>query len=223
MWLVTFADLMTLLLCFFVFLLSFSTIDENKFKDMSVSLKNSFSTQKEIPTIPLSSDPQKNTKPKKSSYHVNIVKKQLANEIKQGLISIEIDQSNIIIRINEKASFPSGSANLNTGFEPVMDKITEAIKQTTGIIHIAGHTDNIPISTHEFKSNWALAAARSITVTHYLLNNKVNPKRIVVEGYANTRPLVTNDTKQNRAKNRRVDIIISQENPKTTPIPTTIE
>lgn len=210
MWLVTFADLMSLLMCFFVLLLSFSTVDESKFKKMSTSLGHAFHTPPPtIVSVPV--DPVKTTDP--INHQVKIMRALLGSEIKQGLITVETDELNIIIRINEVVSFPSGSASLKAGFEPIMDKITAAIDNTSGIIHVAGHTDDNPISTDEFSSNWALSVARSVTVATYMLDNKeIAPERVVVEGHASTRPLITNDSVENRAKNRRVEIIISQDN-----------
>lgn len=217
MWLVTFADLMSLLMCFFVLLLSFSTIDESKFKKMSTSLGDAFHSQPKSNSTLSDSQQQKivSEPTKQATHQVDAIKELLSNEISQGLVTVETVKLDIIIRINETVSFPSGSAQLKAGFEPVMDKITIAVNNTSGIVHIAGHTDDLPISTTGFKSNWALAASRSVTVAHYMLNNKdIDPARIIVEGYANTRPLTTNDTIQNRAKNRRVEIIISQESRK---------
>jgi chemotaxis protein MotB len=138
----------------------------------------------------------------------------LAQEIGEGLISVETDGLRIIIRINEKGSFPSGTAILKAGFEPVMAKITSAVNDAEGTVHVAGHTDNIPISTDWYRSNWELAAGRAVTVADFMLkNNGTDPNRIVVEGHADTKPLVPNDSAANRAKNRRVEIIITQEDP----------
>jgi chemotaxis protein MotB len=95
-----------------------------------------------------------------------------------------------------------------------MEKITAAVNDSDGIVNVSGHTDNIPISTDWYRSNWELAASRAVTVAHFMLNTKgTDPNRIVVQGYADTRPLVPNDTAENRAKNRRVEIIITQEDP----------
>jgi chemotaxis protein MotB len=142
------------------------------------------------------------------------IKEAMAKEIEKGLVSVETEALKIIIRINEKGSFPSGTAIFKSGFEPVMNKITVAVNDTVGTVHVAGHTDNIPISTDWYRSNWELASSRSVTVAHYMMKKKgTDPKRIVVEGYANMRPLADNKTAKNRAKNRRVEIIIAQDDP----------
>lgn len=261
LWLATFADLMSLLMCFFVLLLSFATMDANKFKKMAESLETAFGVQRDIPAteIPMGtsiiaqhfspaqttpsvleevkqSTNQQSTKLDVSIDDIDQIKKQivqqkmqeiqqqaekikdsLKKEIDQGLVTVETDGLRIIIRINEKGSFPSGSAILKAGFDPVMDKITESVNHSKGRVIIAGHTDNIPIFTDWYRSNWELSASRAVTVAQYMLSKKgTDPKRIVVQGLADTHPLVPNDTPENRAKNRRVEIIIEQDDPTKT-------
>jgi len=260
LWLATFADLMSLLMCFFVLLLSFATMDANKFKKMAESMETAFGVQRDIPATeipmgtsiiaqhfsPAQTEPtpieeiKQSTQQKSTQLNVSIedieqakqeilqakiteiedqteiIKKSLAKEMGEGLVSVEREGLKIIIRINEKGSFSSGGATLKAGFEPVMEKITAAVNDSQGVVHIAGHTDNIPISTDWYRSNWELAASRAVTVAQFMLDKKgTDPKRIVVEGYAETRPLVPNDSPENRAKNRRVEIIIAQNDPTT--------
>jgi len=258
LWLATFADLMSLLMCFFVLLLSFATMDANKFKKMAESLETAFGVQRDIPAteVPMGTsiiaqhfspaqttpsvleEVKQSTNQQSTQLDVSIddvekikqkimqqkqdeiqqqaeaIKDSLKKEIDQGLVTVETDGLRIIIRINEKGSFPSGSAILKAGFDPVMDKITEAVKRAKGRVVIAGHTDNIPMSSDWYRSNWELSASRAVTVAQYMLAKKgMDPKRIVVEGLADTQPLVPNDTPENRAKNRRVEIIIEQDDP----------
>ncbi|HIF55070.1 MAG TPA: type VI secretion system protein TssL, partial [Methylococcaceae bacterium] len=96
-----------------------------------------------------------------------VIKGALAKEMTEGLVFIEREGLKIIIRINEKGSFPSGGATLKVGFEPVMAKITTVVNDSNGIVHVAGHTDNIPIATDWFRSNWELSASRAVTVAHF--------------------------------------------------------
>ena len=258
LWLVTFADLMSLLMCFFVLLLSFATMDISKFKKLAGSMNEAFGVQStisanEIPmgtsiiaqhfspaqTTPSALDEIKQSteqEDKKLSMSVDDmeqvkqqllqikldeieaqaikIEESLEEEIKEGLVSVETDGLKIVIRIDEKGSFPSGAAVLKAGFEPVMEKITEAVNGSVGEVYVAGHTDNIPISTDWYRSNWELSASRSVTVAHFMLKNKnTDAKRVIIQGYADTRPLVDNDSAENRAKNRRVEIIIAQDDP----------
>ncbi len=275
-WLATFADLMSLLMCFFVLLLSFATIDAIRFKKMADSMQDAFGVQREIPaseivmgtsvikqefspsTVPepslINEIKQQTTEIEKEKLDVeegkgtsestditdgegtaegidvdeakDLVEQQLKQEvaaqaadlqasleeeIEQGLVSVETADTNIIIRIREKGSFPSGSASLDRGFFDVMDRISEAVADAPGQVVVAGHTDNIPISTKRFRSNWELSSARAVTVLHALLNNpNVDPVRVMVEGHADSMPLVENDSRENRAVNRRVELIIKR-------------
>lgn len=258
LWLATFADLMSLLMCFFVLLLSFASMDANKFKKMSESMMNAFGVQRDIPAdaVPMGTsiiaqhfspamteptlldDVKQSTNQKDVQLDVDVedmevmkqkvmaeklkeieeqaeeIRESLKKEITQGLVTVETDGLRIIIRINEKGSFPSGSAVLKAGFEPVMDKITDSVNQSVGKVVVAGHTDDIPISTDWYRSNWELSASRSVTVAHFMLNKKeTDANRVVIEGFADTKPLVPNDSAKNRAINRRVEIIIEQEDP----------
>ncbi len=258
LWLATFADLMSLLMCFFVLLLSFATMDAAKFKKMAVSLENAFGVQRDIPateppmgtsiiaqhfspaqTTPTPLEEIKQTTNKQSDTldvdaenmeqvkqqlmeimvekvedQAEKIKEALRDEIDKGLVSVETDGLKIILRIQEKGSFSSGSAILKSGFEPVMDKITEALKKAKGKIIIAGHTDDIPINTDWYRSNWELSASRAVTVAHHILRRKgIDQNRLIIEGYAETKPLVPNTSAANRAKNRRVEVIIAQDDP----------
>jgi len=265
-WIATFADMMALLMCFFVLLLSFAEIDAIRFKKMAESMKDAFGVQKEIVSVDIVrgisvvklefsasiSDPtiineikQQTTEEEKQNLEVNDgpkdksedtppvdqatinaieaaikieteeqaeeLKKALKKEIDEGMVTVEIVDSNIIIRINEKGSFPSGSAELHPGFMDVLDRIAVAISTRPGKVIVAGHTDNIPISTERFRSNWELSTARAVTVVHALLTDPtLDPARFLLEGHADSDPLVPNDSAKNRALNRRVELIIKR-------------
>ena len=133
----------------------------------------------------------------------------LKDEIADGLVTVEAVEDKIIIRIQEKGSFPSGSADFNPGFLDVIDRISDAVVRSPGRVVVAGHTDDVPIYTSRFRSNWELSSARAVTVVHALLMNPgVSQDRVLVEGHADSKPLVPNDSPENRAKNRRVELIL---------------
>ncbi len=139
------------------------------------------------------------------------VKEFMIEEIDQNMVSIEIDLARVVIRIHENGSFSSGSAEFNPEFLPVMDKITAVVNGSVGTVTVAGHTDNIPIKSGLYRSNWELSAARAVTVAQTMLNDgSVDEKRLIIEGHADTVPLAANDTAENRAQNRRVEIILIQ-------------
>ena len=257
-WVMTFADLMSLLMCFFVLLLSFATMDAIRFKRMADSMRDAFGVQKKIPAneivkgtsviaqhfSPAQTDPSpveqieqetqveeqylkipgvQNEQMKKDLFEeaqrkveneAENIKKSLQYEIDRGMVSVETENLRIVIRIHERGSFPSGSAVLNAGFSPAMDKITGAVRESSAKVVIAGHTDDIPIHTSSYRSNWELSSARSVTVAHEILRDKsIDPNRLVIEGHAETKPLAPNDSSENRAKNRRVEIILIQPDP----------
>ncbi len=252
-WLATFADLMSLLMCFFVLLLSFAELDAIRFKKMADSMRDAFGVQRRIPVTeivmgtsvikqefspatvtepsPINEIRQQTTRLEQQNLKVNDamvdavtekarqeveqqaeeLRETLKREIKEGLVSVETEDLKIIIRIHEKGSFPSGSATLNPGFLEVMERISQAVARSPGRVVVAGYTDNIPISTHRFRSNWELSSARAVTVVHALLRDPdIDQGRVLVEGHADSNPLVPNDTPGNRAKNRRVELILER-------------
>lgn len=275
-WLATFADLMSLLMCFFVLLLSFATIDAVRFKKMAESMKDAFGVQREIPVNEIvkgvsvikqewspsvaeqaviteirqetseveqqhlkmndaesdAQSPQQEQEQEKEQQEIDQqaaieavraeTERELAEqfaelqealeiEVEQGLVTLERKETSIVIRIQEKGSFGSGSARLDADFHKVMDRISAVLASKPGQITVAGHTDNIPISTGRFRSNWELSSARAVTVLHSLLRNKdIADERVVVQGLSDTQPVVDNDSPQNRAKNRRVELILNR-------------
>jgi chemotaxis protein MotB len=261
-WLATFADLMSLLMCFFVLLLSFAEVDAVRFKKMAEAMKDAFGVQREIPLnevvkgtsvimqefspgkpdpTPLNEIRQQTAEQEKEFLDIiekarqedididtakaamqaqlekevqeqaEALKEMLDEEIGDGLLDVEREKTKIVIRIQEKGSFPSGRANLNPEFFEVISKITDVIVSTPGKIIVAGHTDNIPISTARFRSNWELSSARAVTVVHAMLSNAaLDEDRFLIQGYADSMPLVPNDSSENRALNRRVELVIQR-------------
>jgi len=136
---------------------------------------------------------------------------KLMDEIRKGRIEVETQGRQIVIRVKEKGSFESGSATLRGSFIPIMDKIRGAIESINGVFAVSGHTDDIPIATLRFRSNWELSSARSVSVAHELLKTgTMDPAKFTIVGHGDTRPLVENDSSENRSINRRVEIIINQ-------------
>ncbi len=259
-WVMTFADLMSLLMCFFVLLLSFSEMDVQKYKQVAGSLREAFGVQRLVeskimpkgtsiiaqefsprrPTpTPINEVRQQTTdetkenldfsdsehKGKGSAEHAQESSEQagrilemLKEEVELGQLDVETAPGKTIIRIQEKGSFGSGSAVLENPFEPVMAKISDVITQTSGHIVVGGHTDDIPIATQRYRSNWELSAGRAVTVVHHLLRyNALDESRVLVQGHADSRPLVPNDSRANRARNRRVEITIVESEEETAP------
>ena len=262
-WLATFADLMSLLMCFFVLLLSFSEMDALKFKQLAGSMNQAFGVQRDVKTktIPKGTSiiakefspgrpsptalkvmRQHTTDDRKSNLDFNKgkgqggvekekiekrlekLKKDLHDQIGKGSIEVTGDNKRTVIRIREKGSFPSGSDKLRPGFEPVIKKITDALADLKGRIQVSGHTDNVPISTYRFNSNWELSSARAVSILNAIFKvSNLPQQRFLIQGHADIDPLVPNTTPQNRAINRRVEIIVIQEEVGAEAIPSLIK
>lgn len=253
-WVVTFADLMSLLMCFFVLLLSFSEIDAMKFKQIAGELSKAFGVQRDVPAleIPMGTSPifdnfspgkpeptpidqvrqqtteelpqidtlraemeadlqeqVASTTEKQIKVNLDAIKNVLEQELTEGRLQLEQDRKRVIIRIEERGSFQSGSAVMTEDFEDILFKISEVISQLPGEITVEGHTDDVPINTARFNSNWDLSAARASSVANALLaTGAVEPQRLKVQGYADTRPRASNEWPETRALNRRVEIVV---------------
>lgn len=261
-WVMTFADLMSLLLAFFVLLFSFSEMDKAVYKELAGSLKDAFGVQREIKVkeppkginivarefspgkpestpfnevrqktsqefheFPVFTDPAEKgqeSKEHKSDHDSDAleqltriktdsekISKALSEEIENGLIDLEVEEQRIILRIREKGSFTSGSARLIKPFSTITKKISKVFKDFDGIIIVSGHTDNYPIHTDRFRSNWELSASRAVSVIHELSKDSVlKKKRFELAAFADTQAVDTNRTVKGRSKNRRVEIMM---------------
>ena len=131
-------------------------------------------------------------------------------EVEQGLVELIDDYTDVIIRLRNKGLFSSGRAQVSEDFKPLLRRIAEAISILDRNVVVAGHSDNVPINTIRFPSNWHLSIARAEAVTELLRIESANSGDITAEGRADNEPLVPNDTPANRAKNRRVEIILEK-------------
>lgn len=139
------------------------------------------------------------------------IAKDLRDEIQDGAIEIESLGQQLIIRVREKGSFPGGSAFLQPRFRPVIKKVATLLVNVPGVITISGHTDNEPIQSELYRSNWDLSAQRAVSVAHEMIKVRgIKDKKMLVVGYANSKPLVEGDDLSERRRNRRVEIMIMQ-------------
>ena len=133
----------------------------------------------------------------------------LKEEIETGMLEVEWSETEITVRLKEKSTFNSGEARLKSSSFQIIDRVSKSLNKIKGNVIVAGHSDNVPINTYEYRSNWELSAARAANVVHHLTKkNRVDPNRIQMRAHAETKPLVPNDTRENRARNRRVEIVI---------------
>lgn len=221
-WLITYSDLITLLLAFFIMMYTFSKQDAQKYQEVSEQLKAIFSGGASILRTGRSLESKAViTLPSTTSSGTDI-EKQLEKEVKsladaldpEHRISVFRDERGIVIRVMDRAFFDEGRAMLKDTAKQALAKIAPIIEASDSPIRIEGHTDNVPIRTTEFGSNWELSVRRATEVVRHLIE-KYNfpPERISASGYAEYRPVAPNDTAENRALNRRIEIILLQPSP----------
>jgi chemotaxis protein MotB len=133
----------------------------------------------------------------------------LASEILSNSLSVTYDKDKVVVRFSEASTFNSGSEQLKEKMYPILEKIENVLADCQGDIVVEGYTDDLPVSSGRFRSNWDLSAARAVSVVHQLIfNNKIDVNRIMAAGRAETNALADNDSPENRARNRRVEINI---------------
>ena len=212
-WMDTFADTMTLLLTFFILLYSISAVDSEKLKELSQALQNSLtgnSSVEEVQSIDdLKVELEKGTKYEDLAAKLNeIIEKSSLTDI----IKIREEDRGIVLQVDESILFDSGKADIKPNSIPVLDTIATIIKQTDNEIVAEGNTDNVPVNNAQYRSNWELSTERALSIVKYLIEKKdINPNRISLKGYGEFNPIAPNDTDANKAKNRRVDILVVEE------------
>jgi chemotaxis protein MotB len=228
-WVVTFGDLMSLLLCFFVLLLSFSEMDRQKYKMVAGSMAKAFGIQREIKAndspkgatiVSLSFDQDLVPQHKQEEYIALQAMEALGEELKKALegklkgledkVEIEVNGNQTMIRLQGGATFDSGRARIKPSMVPILEEIGRRLKTTDGDIIIAGHTDNVPIYGGRFESNLKLSIGRAAEVAEFMIDQVgIPPERISTMGFGKYRPAYTNDNEEGREKNRRVEIVLT--------------
>ena len=217
LWMVTFSDMVTLLLTFFVLLLSMATLDEVKFTEAKSSIKEAFGfhtvaapTKYSLPIIP--SPPKSKFSPIPQQTTLTYYKR-IKTDIEMTKINEQVevlrDQDRIILRINESVLFDRGSAVLKPAAYPLLRKIADIVRPLPMAMRIEGHTDDQVPRTLRI-SGWDLSVARAVSVMRFYNRGKLFPlDRMAAVGYGDTRPAYPNTSEENRARNRRVDFVLS--------------
>ncbi len=200
-WLLTYGDMMTLLMTFFVLLFSISTIDKVKLEQLGNSLGEAMGKQAPV------------NKPYSLAEIYTDVVKVIKEENLQDQIKVETSERGVSIKIPSEISFGIGSADLNPQINSILDNFVGMMAKSRYPIAIEGHTDNVPIRSPMFPSNWELSASRASQVVRYFISKGVPSERFSAIGYGDTRPRApgktideANSTPENRSMNRRVEI-----------------
>ncbi len=218
-WMVTYADLMSLLFALFVLLLSFSEVNDNSFKKNAGPMREAFNQNADFETdqestlsggqgilqgvksIPINVPDQEALQ----EAMVENLRRSLQADLANKLVELVETKNGVIVRFPSETAFQPGGAELAPAAYASLDKIIPVLARTPGDIKVGGHTDNLPISTLQFRSNWDLSSARATAVIHYFLRSgQIPQERLTSQGYAASRPLHENITPEARAANRRV-------------------
>lgn len=219
-WLVSYADFITLLFAFFVVMYSISNVNLGKYRVLSDSVMTAFSAQSNSP-FPVGS--QLGISVQRAPIAVGLIgqtglvsmqetaaelDKRLQKWVKKGMIAVSGNEKWLEIEIKSSLLFESGDALLSADATSILSELTSVVKTTKNPLYVSGYTDDVPINTGRFPTNWELSAARSASVVRLLAQNGINPARMGAIGYGEFRPIVANDSALNRQKNRRVVVRI---------------
>lgn len=222
-WMVTFSDLITLILVFFILLFSMSQIDIVKFRTIADSFQQRQILEFYPSVIPFedpSSEPEmemEKTQPQNSEETDKELNQLLAdiqsylneNKLSDVVVATRTERG-VVLVLQEQALFASGEATVLEDAYPFLNKVGDLLERIPNFVKVEGHTDNRPIGTYRFPSNWELSSARASSVIRYLVQTEnLDPKRFIAVGYGDTRPIAPNDTRENLQKNRRVEVIIT--------------
>jgi chemotaxis protein MotB len=224
-WLVSYADFMTLLFAFFVVMYASSQTDKGKVGKLAVAIETAFKDlgifnlpSSKVP--PISAGPTQEGLPtvsalREQSTLSNLAKlqnelaRQLQSELSQGVVAIKVGREGLVVSLREIGFFDSGSAEVKLKSEPTVERIAKVLAHGHYQVRIEGHTDNIPIHTQRFDSNWELSTSRATEVAKlFVTRYGFPPESLSVAGYAEFHPVSPNTTPEGRALNRRVDLVV---------------
>jgi chemotaxis protein MotB len=216
-WLLTYADLITLMMAFFVIMYAMSKADTAKFNSLKASLAVAFKTDgagvnpvfDHQGTTPLDKVMSLDGQTQETAEFQEVVRKIQENVKDPRAVGFIVDERGLTVRFLDNVLFDLGSSELRMDSYSLLDAVGDALKNSQRYMRVEGHADNLPINTAQFPSNWELSASRSIAVTRYLIEKHgMDPRRLSSLGYGEYRPLYPNTSEENRSKNRRVDIVI---------------
>ncbi|MBT4291091.1 OmpA family protein [bacterium] len=212
-WIMTYGDMMSLLLTFFILIVSYSTIQEAKFEEATNSLQGAFGVLSSPPTTIKMEEVVVSELHKKERddvvYEFSKLERTLVEENLDNLVDLQLTKDGVLFKIDDSCLFTSGKAELKTDSHTILTNLREFLAKFSHEVEINGHTDSVPIHTVQFPSNWELSSARAISVARYFQNEGLIPDRIKAVGYGEYKPLAENDSSEGRAKNRRVEIFLN--------------
>lgn len=241
-WLITYADLITLLMVFFVVMFAMSRADVAKFAKLQASLQRAFNVEVLRGEVPTALNGENGTLSPTSAIQDSLTTQSVVapdtrliatmEQLRQALLQVPLPEQSrgsvqvgtardgVAISLAGNALFDSGKAELKPEGLALLDALAERVRELPNQIRIEGHTDNTPIATPLYPSNWELSSARATTVARYLAERGgISPGRLIAAGYGEHRPVASNETREGRARNRRVDVIVVSTPAQPAPVP----
>lgn len=228
-WLVSYADFITLLFAFFVVMYSISSLNEGKYKVLSDTMEGVFNQpDRSIKPVPVGDERPRTTEPERSSVEdestrieperaleplkeiAENVRNSFGDLIKSNQLTVRGNELWVEIELNSGLLFSSGDAVPNEAAFDIIDKIANILAPYQNPVHVEGFTDNIPINTSLYPTNWELSASRAASIVRMLALNGLDPSRLAAVGYGEFQPLADNNTAEGRGRNRRVVLVVSR-------------
>ncbi|HEY8344819.1 MAG TPA: flagellar motor protein MotB [Bacillota bacterium] len=213
LWMTTYSDMVTLLLCFFVLLFSFSHIEQEKYEAVAESLRMAFSGLPNILSGGKTLDGARvsvaDPIPQEFRHVRDQIQELLVREGLTGQAEIYMEERGMVVSFKEGLLFAIGSADLKTEAKKLLQEVGRILARDKHFIRVEGHTCDLPIRNAKYPSNWELSTSRATNVTRHLIEQVgLDPRRLAATGYAEFRPRVPNTSEENRVKNRRVDLLL---------------
>lgn len=222
-WIVTYADMVTLLMVFFVLLFSFSEIDAQRFRTVLMAFQASMGVLDGGVQV-IHDDAALQGRDDLDLGDIDFIRPELAAQLRflysdlqsfvqerdlQQSVQLELTERGVVVRFADRILFDLGKADLKPEAIAILDQLAEVLREVPNPVRVEGHTDDLPINNERFPSNWELSTARATTVIKQLVEEYgLDPRQFSAAGYGEYRPLVPNDSMENRALNRRVDIVL---------------
>lgn len=215
-YLITYADVITLLLCLFVILYASSSVDAGKFREFSTAATAVLQGGTSQNTPPTQQNPQSitqlNSPPSAADTSFGTLgdkaSRALTDEVRNGSVRVEQSGNGVKLLLAEELLFSSGNNELQAASLGTLDKLARVLLQGNYTIMVDGHTDCIPVSSFRFESNWHLSVARALAVGYYLQRQGVPERSMVIRGFGSQKPIIDNATPEHRNQNRRVEIYV---------------
>lgn len=213
-WLVSYADFITLLFAFFATMYAISSVDAMKLSRVAHALQVAFDDSARGRSLGSGEGllPERGTRLPPPLGDAEVVRRQITGDLARDLeghhLNLIVDPRGLTLSIPEAGAFQTGSDELSPAAEALIGRIARALAQVRSAVRVEGHTDDLPIRTARFRSNWDLSTARASRVVEFLIERGIAPERLAAAGYAEFHPRAPNDSVAARASNRRVDLVV---------------